>query len=146
MTMLTLKLLGPIQVEREGTALHGFRSQKTLALLGYLAAEQRPVSRTYLAGMFWGDLAVAKRRGELRRALHNLADHLPGCFQGDRRITQFEAGTVCRVDLAIFEALQAQGDLTALAAAADLYRGEFMEGICLNDCPDFETWLLAKRE
>jgi len=146
MTVLTLKLLGPIRVEREGIAIRGFRSQKTLALLGYLAAEQRPVSRMYLAGLFWGDLAEAKPQGELRRALHNLASLMPGCLQSDRRIVQFVAGTVCRVDLTMFETLQAKGDMTALAAAVDLYQGDFMEDIYLNDCPDFETWLLAERE
>ncbi|MCB0211875.1 MAG: tetratricopeptide repeat protein [Anaerolineae bacterium] len=146
MTVLTLKLLGPIQVEQEGTRLHGFRSQKTLALLGYLAAEQRPVSRTYLADLLWADMTATKRRDELRRALHNLAVLMPNCFRGDRRIVQFEVSTVCQVDLLTFGALQAQADIAALTAAVALYRGDFMEDIYLHDCPDFEMWLLAERE
>ena len=38
-----LRFLGPVQVERDGKPVRGFRSQKALALLGYLAAQGRPV-------------------------------------------------------------------------------------------------------
>lgn len=141
-----IKLLGPIQVERDGRPVGGFRSQKALALLGYLAAEGRPVSRTRLAGLFWGDAPEGQARGELRRVLHNLSQRLPGCLEADRRTVEFRAGPGCRTDLAAFVELQADETPAALAEAAGLYRGEFLEGLFLDDCPEVETWLLTERE
>jgi WD40 repeat protein/DNA-binding SARP family transcriptional activator len=35
---------------------------------------------------------------------------------------------------------------TALSEAVELYGGEFMAGLYLDGCPDFETWLLRERE
>ena len=34
----------------------------------------------------------------------------------------------------------------ALEASAALCRGQFMEGITLSDCPEFDTWLMIERE
>jgi predicted ATPase/DNA-binding SARP family transcriptional activator len=34
----------------------------------------------------------------------------------------------------------------ALAEAVELYRGDFMAGYYLNDCPEFESWLLREQE
>ena len=33
-----------------------------------------------------------------------------------------------------------------LAEAVVLYRGDFLTGLALNDCPEFETWLLGEQE
>jgi len=54
-----------------------FRSRRTVALLGYLAAERRSVVRDFLAALFWPDEATSKGRSNLRRELHNLAQILP---------------------------------------------------------------------
>jgi len=43
--ILRLRLLGPVQVERNGEPVRGFESRKALALLGYLAVQGQPVSR-----------------------------------------------------------------------------------------------------
>jgi hypothetical protein len=60
---------------------------------------------------------------------------------------RFDLGTIqlrrdaCRLDVAAFDQLVAQDDPAALAAAADLYRGELMAGLQLDGCTDFEQWL-----
>lgn len=36
--------------------------------------------------------------------------------------------------------------LVDYAAAVALYCGDFMAGFFLNDCPDFETWLITQQE
>ncbi len=143
---IELKLLGPVQVVwGEGKAPR-FRSPKALALLGYLAAEARPVSRDHLVGLFWADDSDSDARGELRRVLHNLSTILPGCLEADRRTVRVRADAARRADTTAFRELQARGDAASLAAAVELYRGEFMEGLSLADCPEFETWLLTERE
>jgi DNA-binding SARP family transcriptional activator len=48
--MFEIRLFGAIEILREGEAVAGFRSQKTLALLAYLIVEERPLARDTLAG------------------------------------------------------------------------------------------------
>ena len=50
-----LKLLGAVQVNWEKGSPPRFRSQRTMALLGYLVAEKRPFTRDHLAALFWPD-------------------------------------------------------------------------------------------
>jgi DNA-binding SARP family transcriptional activator len=85
MTTLTMKLFGPIEIERDGLALTDFRSQKTLVLLAYLISEQRTVTREFLAGLGWPEMAQSQALGLLRRSLHSLNSQLPGCLHLDNR-------------------------------------------------------------
>ncbi len=146
MTALNIRLLGAMRVERDGQPVPRFRSLKTMALLGYLIASERPVARESLAGLLWGDSSEPEALGHLRRALHNLSTLLPGCLTADRQAIEFVAGPGCQVDIRLFQELERQGESAALARAAALYRGSFLEGMFLDDCPEFETWLLAERE
>ena len=50
------------------------------------------------------------------------------------------------VDVHLCADLLAQGTSTALAAASTLYRGAFLDGVFLDDCPDATTWLLQQCE
>lgn len=143
---IELRLLGPVQVIWEKGKAPRFRSPKAIALLGYLAAEARPISRDHLIGLFWPDASDDQARSELRRVLHNLSTILPGCLETDRRTIHFQPAPAVDVDIVTFRELHAKGDAASLAAAAELYRGEFMEGVALADCPEFETWLITERE
>jgi predicted ATPase/DNA-binding SARP family transcriptional activator len=141
-----LRLLGPIQVTREGKAVHGFESRKAIALLGYLAARGQPVSRTQLADLLWSDKTESQGRANLSRVLHNLSTLLPGSFQSDHHAIEFNLAPHHWLDLRAFEDLATTGTADALTSAAHLYRDDFMAGIYLDDCPDFEIWLVAQRE
>ena len=50
---MQLRLLGPMAVIKGGEALALPASRKTRALLGYLAAEDKPVRRDRLTHLFW---------------------------------------------------------------------------------------------
>ncbi len=76
MSRFKLQLLGTVHVESDEDNIPRFRSQRTMALLGYLAAEQRVISRDYLATLFWPDRNLATGKANLRRELHNLAQIL----------------------------------------------------------------------
>ena len=141
-----LCLLGPVLVEWAGQVVRGFESHKALALLGYLAAQDHPLSRPHLADLFWRDKSEARGRGNLRRVLHNLSTLLPGCLTIERDTIQFCRRADSWVDLRAFEELRAQDTLSSLAAAAELYRDEFMAGLFLDGAPDFEMWLVTERE
>ena len=51
--MLSLRVLGRIELARDGAALSLPQSKKTRALLAYLAVTGRPHSRDKLCEMFW---------------------------------------------------------------------------------------------
>jgi DNA-binding SARP family transcriptional activator len=112
-------------------------------LLGYLAAERRPVARDLLAALFWPDEAPSKGRANLSRELHNLAQILPDCWELDRQLVAFVPSADTTIDLYTLLELQAE---ERWAEAADLLRGEFLEGLNLNYNPEFENWLLGERE
>ncbi|MCP4416766.1 MAG: hypothetical protein GY805_09090, partial [Chloroflexi bacterium] len=139
-------LLGGMRVEQNGRFLSGIRSQKAFALLGYLAVEARPVARTTLAALFWGLEPEKKGRRELRRVLHNLTSLIPDCLDANRQTVQFGKNSNLWIDIRPFANLVNADDTNSLLQAVELYRGELMEGLYLDDCPQFETWLLGERE
>lgn len=157
MTQLTSRhvvLLGPARVEHfqqvqnktgEGDSgeLPRFRSRRTVALLGYLVAEQRSVARDLLAAFLWPDKALTKGRANLSRELHNLARILPDCWELDRQVVAFVPSVDTSVDLYQLQNLEIS---ERWGEAVELLGGEFLEGLYLSDNLEFEKWLLAERE
>jgi DNA-binding SARP family transcriptional activator len=150
-----IRLLGPPQVDKEGAPLPAFRTQKTSALLGYLVRQQQPVSRSYLADLLWGDHSESRGRRNLSNELSHLSTHLPGLFEADRQTLHFQPTETYWVDTVAFEKLVRPpsippkgGELEGgkLAEAVALYRGDFMAGFSLDDCPEFEMWLQSEQE
>ena len=168
-----IRLLGPLQVEKKGGPLPPFRTQKTSALLGYLLRQSQPVSRSYLAHLFWGEHTEARGRRNLSNELSHLSAQLPGFFETDRHSIQFAPSAEVWLDTATFEELvksqperladeededfvqtarqpaAAQlsiAQLKNLTQAVTLFQGDFMAGQVLNGCPDFEIWLLGQQE
>lgn len=144
--LFRLQLLGPVQVDRDGEPIQGFKSRKALALLCYLAAESQPVARSYLVELFWPDQTEARGRNNLSQALHNILSLWPGCFEVNQQTVQFSGqGSTC-LDIKLFNELAARNEVNALGMAADLYRGDFMAGMYLDGCPEFEQWLRLQQE
>jgi DNA-binding SARP family transcriptional activator/Tfp pilus assembly protein PilF len=141
-----LRLLGTVQVEQDGEPMRGFRSRKALALLGYLAMQNQPVPREHLADMFWGDQPEARGRANLSWVLNRISTLLPGCIQADRHTVQFQRTPSYWLDLDAFAELETQDEAVSLATAMELYRGEFLEGLYLDGCAEFEIWLVGERE
>jgi len=156
--MVYLRLLGPVSVDLiqrppadqkldekqpDRAGLPRFRSRKTVALLGYLAAEQRAVGREYLAGFFWPDESLSDGRACLRRELYNLGQILPDCWVMDRQKVSFVPELDTKVDLyTILELV----DQERWQEASDLIRGDFLEGLYLDNNAEFELWLLSERD
>ena len=147
--MLHLRLLGPIRINQSqntpNTPLSTprFRSRRTMALLGYLAAEKRPIARNLLAALFWPNEVASKGRANLRRELHNLARILPDCWVLDRQAVAFVPSKNATVDLYTLLVLEAEGRWDE---AAMLLSGQFLEGLYLESNSDFDNWLMAERE
>lgn len=141
-----IRLLGAIEIRRNGELLTGFRSQKALVLLTYLLCEERTMAREYLAGLGWPESDQSQALGLLRRSLYDLQRQLPDCLDIDNRTVRFNPAASVTVDLRQFSTLAAQPDPQAWAQAVALYRAPFLQGIYLADAPDLENWLLREQE
>lgn len=141
-----IRLLGPIQIERNGQPIGRLESRKALGLLCYLCAQRRPVSRQELVALFWGDKSEQRGRGNLSRVIHNIGRELPDSLDADRQSVQFRANERLWMDTVQMEWLARSDQLHSLAAATELFRGDFLEDLGLDGCPEFDQWLAAERE
>ena len=79
---MQLRLLGPMAVVADGEALQLPASRKTRALLGYLAAEGKPVRRDRLTHLFWE--VPDDPKGALRWSLSKLRGLFGDAIVADR--------------------------------------------------------------
>jgi TolB-like protein/pimeloyl-ACP methyl ester carboxylesterase/DNA-binding SARP family transcriptional activator/Tfp pilus assembly protein PilF len=148
---LTLRLLGDIEVARGGERLSLPASKKTRALLAYLALTGKPHRRERLCQMFWD--VPDDPRGALRWSLSKLRGLVdePGRARivAERDSVALDASDI-EVDAALARRRLAEGGDTlsaeTLGEIAALFQGEFLEGLELPNCPEFEAWRAAERE
>ena len=146
---LELALLGPPELHRAGQPLGRFRSAKTYALLYYLAVTRRTQPRTVLAGLLWGEDDEYYARRNLNRTLSDLAHFVGEQLLIERQTVAFAHDQPSWLDVAVLETAATttptMQNLAALAAAVDLYRGDFLEGFYVQGAPEFEQWVLNER-
>src|SRR5688572_5937642 len=76
-SQLSVTLLGPFEVQRQGQPAGGFESNKVRALLAYLATEAaQPHTRAHLCAMLWPEAAERAARHNLSQALSSLRQSL----------------------------------------------------------------------
>ena len=131
---LVIRLLGPSEIERDGVVVAPPRGHKPWAVLAYVVLAERPVARTRLARLIFGD--ANDPRGALRWTLAQLRRALgvAGPLHGDPLELGLPAGTVV--------------DVLALGSGDPdpaLVRGELLEGVDSGAGPEFEAWLLVER-
>jgi DNA-binding SARP family transcriptional activator len=151
-TLWTIRCFGGLRAEQEGQCIDHFRTQKTGALLAYLAYYgDRSHPRELLTELFWPECSPEAGRASLSTALSALRRELepPGAgvvLLADRAAVRLNPATIV-VDVAQFETALRAVPRTAsreeraqtLAAAVDLHRGEFLPGY-------FEDWVLRERQ
>lgn len=169
MSPLHLNLLGAFQASKDNFPL-GFDTDKTRALLAYLAVEaDRPHQRKYLAGLLWSDLPEDRALHSLRQALSALRRSLCESQSGptfliiERDKVQVNPNSEIHLDVQIFErdaerAMQhyqpirqhSQVDwrinVRQLQRTIGLFRGPFLDQLYLTGSPLFEEWASLKRE
>ena len=167
MSRLALTLLGTFQASVSEQSVIHFATDKTRALLAYLAVEtDRPHRRDTLAALLWPDWDDAAARSNLRLALHRLREALDAAAPtlsddlfGITRETVQVNGAAIDLDVAHFVALLEMCELhphrllhlcpsclSQLGEAAALYGGELLAGLSIADAPGFEQWELMRRE
>jgi DNA-binding SARP family transcriptional activator/predicted ATPase len=164
---LRVYLLGPLRVEWAGRPLVMPRRQPR-ALLYRLAARLQPVPREHLCFLFWPDIPESTARRNFTRLLTHLRRALPRpevLLVSDDHVG-LDSDKVWS-DAAVFEQLCAaltpiplhplpplpkgegeggrgvRGEV--LRQVVDLYRGPFLAGFSLPECPEFEAWSSQER-
>jgi WD40 repeat protein/serine/threonine protein kinase/DNA-binding SARP family transcriptional activator len=156
MAQLNIFMLGSFRATQgNGQALQ-FKSAKDRALLAYLAVEaDRAHHRDTLATLLWPEMPDSAARSNLRYTLSSLRRTIgdrnasPPYLHIDQEAIQCNLASTLWVDvIALRDGLrQAQlFDNEKVEAAAALYHGPFLEGFSLNECPEFESWLMLQRE
>jgi DNA-binding SARP family transcriptional activator len=149
---LGIRLLGELQlVGSDGRALALPASRKTRALLGYLIATGQAHRRERLCDLLWD--GPDDPRSELRWSLSKIRSLLDGQagvrLVADRERVALECdGAVA--DLAAVRSLLggnvSTAPIDALRAAAELFGGEFLDGLDLPRCYRYQEWCMAERE
>jgi len=148
---LELRLLGELELRRDGTVVPLPQSKKTRGLLAYLALTGRSHRRQRLCSLLWD--VPDDPRGALRWSLSKLRPLVddPGRprLAADRESVSLELAGM-RVDVLAVRERTASG-IEALAteeleAIAGEFRGELVEGLDLGDFLEFQAWCGAERE
>jgi DNA-binding SARP family transcriptional activator len=141
---LRLQLLGRVDVEVTsasdiGTALH---QPRKIALLAYLACEDRPVARDELATLFWGESPEARARASLNQLIHSVRRDLGSAvLETAGRNLALAAGRVGCDLLEFYEALPS----TDVRLLFHRYGTRFMPGFTLDGSHGFSEWQAAQQ-
>ena len=113
--------------------------RKTAALLTYLTLEG-DTTRSRLAGLLWPDSLESTARNNLSQVARRLREGAGiALLTGDDRLS---LSPELRIDASSLELeVFAGNDETVLG-----FHGELLEGLDYDDCPEFQDWLLIKRE
>jgi len=148
--VLTIRLLGEIEIVRDGAVLTLPPSRKTRALLAYLIASGRRHRRERLCSLFWEipDDPRGALRWSLSRVRSLVNERGNERIVADRELVGFQP---MGADIDLVQLRKRTTDIAALSTddlveTAGWFRGEFLEGIDLPDLYDFQAWCLAERE
>lgn len=135
--MYQLHCLGEAALRGPSGNLVHFRSRKHFALLVYLALNSdRAHRRERLVHLLWSDSESSKARHSLSQALYAVRRLLNGAVHIEGEDLEIKSDGL-QVDALELERLLEAGDSEA---AADLYRGEFLEGFWVRGAQGFEEW------
>ena len=143
MTGFSLQTLGFPEIHSDNR-LTKLNLRKGLALLIYLAEAQGAVARDVIATLLWPESPRETARARLRRMLHRievtLGQHI---FETDRTSVRWSPAVELKVNSHLFESACDRG---AFEEACLRYRGDFLAGFSLDDCPEFDDWAFFRRE
>src|SRR5215475_2800296 len=149
--VLHVSVLGNLAVLRQGIRMPLPPSKKTRALLAYLAVTARTHSRDRLCAMFWPvpDDPRAALRWSLSRLRPLVDERECRRIVADRENVGIDLSHV-NVDLLSLRNVTRNGldaiATDALRQTAETFEGDFLEGLDLPDCLEFQCWCTGERE
>lgn len=132
---IVVTLFGEVSVRLPGRLVTSFRSNRAVALLGYLATHPGRQSREHLAALLWPDFGSDRSLPNLRQTLQYLRHSLDDSFDRLFEVTRSHVAArpeSFRCDAALLLACDgAKGDDRGglCEEAVLLYRGAFLTGI-----------------
>ncbi|MEM8859671.1 MAG: BTAD domain-containing putative transcriptional regulator [Chloroflexota bacterium] len=161
MDHLTLSLFGPFQMSVNQQEVLGLNTVRGSLLLAYLALEDgKPHSRKDLSKLFWPESSLRAAQNSLRQTLYRIKStiqpkgHFDQFFKADRSVVQFEKTSSHWIDVKTFQQLSNQRKhgnfereekLALSERIAQLFRGDFLEGVTIDDASDLDNWLHSRR-
>lgn len=140
--MLEIRLLGELEVVRDGDAVPLPASKKSRALLAYLAATARPHLRERLCELLWE--GPDDPRAALRWSLTKLRPITGPHLVTSREHVEFRCQDA---SIDIHRIGTPANDTTEqLEAHAALFRGGFLDALDLPGCFRYQQWCLGERE
>jgi len=149
--VLHVSVLGNLAVLRQGTRMLLPPSKKTRALLAYLAVTGRPHRRERLCTMFWTvpDDPRAALRWSLSRLRPLLDEHGRRRIIADRDTVGLDLSGVA-VDVLSLRSAYRNGigsiSTDSLHQGVQALEGDFLEGLDLPDCEEFQSWCNGERD
>jgi DNA-binding SARP family transcriptional activator len=143
-SLLQLQLLDRVQAgPADGSpGTPALQQPRKLAVLAYLALADRPVPRTELATLLWGDTTDASARGSVRQVLHAIrTDCGFDPFIADRSTIQLNDKYIFCDVVQCYRALAFNPTADVVAR----YAGAFMPGFTIGGGSAFDDWCDAQR-
>lgn len=151
MALLRIELLGDLQMRNEAGSLVNISAKKSQALLAFLGVKpSQRVSREKIASLLWSSTGPDQARQSLRQTLSTLRKELTQVAPDEKLLVEESDllglnESIVECDAAAFETLVATGTEEALAKAAEIYRGDFLDGFSINE-ERFDQWVLGERD
>ncbi|TYO63775.1 alpha/beta fold hydrolase [Bradyrhizobium hipponense] len=143
MAAFSLRTLGFPEIHGDDRPIK-LNLRKGLALLLYLAEVKGAVARDVIATLLWPETPRETGLARLRRLLHRIELALgQPVFETDRTSVRWSPAIELKVDTHLLESACDRG---AFEEACLIYRGDFLAGFALADCPEFDDWTFFRRE
>lgn len=142
-----------LQIWRNGALVEDFISTKAVLLFVYLAMQPGEHSRRKLASMLWSETSDQQALKNLRTVLSSVRQQLGDALIVEHEVLAISPDVLVMVDATQFEAgcvrvFSSAGTLDLLKAMqelAQLYQGDFLNGITVRDAEEFEAWVVDKQ-
>ncbi len=155
---IEIQLLGAARLRRGGQDVR-IEGRRPLALLAVLALSRQVWARDALVALLWPEASQARGRSSLRSTLSGLGRHLgAGSLETSHEEVMLRPSSDHWLDVDDFrEGLAAAAAhqhvslqrcpacQSRLHKALALYKGPLLDGFCLPEAPDLESWLEFQR-
>ena len=155
MSKLTVNLMGSVEFEYDDKRLEHKLSNKAIALISILMLYMgKQISREKLISYLWADSDEEAARYNLRYNLWNIKKVIPTDADGQELIiSQRECCLInpkYDLDSDILELMKAEkkghdSSLEELTSYKKLFRGDFLEGIYIKNCDEFNEKIIFER-
>jgi len=137
MYRIFIKMLGIPEIKKDGTIIN-IAFKKAEALFYYLLIKKK-TTRDELIGLLWSDISEGAAKGNLRNSLYVIrkAFEIDIIKPDQKQVVTINENVQIVTDLDMF--LNNEYDIES-------YSGDLLKGFYLNDCEEYEQWLLNQRE